>query len=127
MVCIRSVFLVGIEVGGARVVVLRCGAELGMSMCICVVLCFVCLRGVKMVIQHLGGLGFDLDRLGISRNGFFYKGFRKEMGPPLTHGLDPRLGSIPCARQGGIQGTHGLDPRPGCKPLELGALATSMA
>ena len=39
VMCIRSVFLVGIEVGGARDVELLCGVELCMFMCICVVLC----------------------------------------------------------------------------------------
>ena len=39
MMCIRSVFLVGIEVGGAWMVELCCGAVLCMCLCICVVLC----------------------------------------------------------------------------------------
>ena len=75
MICIRSVFLLGIEVSGARVVVLCCGAMLCMCLCICVVLCFVCLRGVRMVIQHLGGSGFDLDGLGIGLHKCFSKVF----------------------------------------------------
>ena len=41
MMCIRSVFLVGIEVGGARVVELCCGC--------CVVWCYVVLYGLFYV------------------------------------------------------------------------------
>ena len=37
--CIRSVFLVGIEVGGARMVELCCGVVLCRCLCMCVVLC----------------------------------------------------------------------------------------
>ena len=39
MGCIRSVFLVGIEVGGARVVVLCCGAVLCCVVLMCVMYC----------------------------------------------------------------------------------------
>ena len=60
--------------------------------------CFVCLEGVRMVIQHLGGLGFDLDGLGIGLHEILPR-FSKEKGYPSSHTGWPTAWNKPCLQE----------------------------
>ena len=70
-----------------------------------------------MVIQHLGGSGFDLEGLGIGLHNVFQR-FSKKNTPPLDTRDGTRLRNKPChepcVRRSVIftlSGTHGLDTR----------------